>query len=150
MGTNRKGVKLYNILFPVWMLILFPQVWLVVLPGNFIIDSIVLLISMSALKIADKKKWYKSHILKIFAFGMLSDFFGALFLLLAVVLEFSQTGDELYFTIPALLLSALCISIFNYFITFKKADKILRHKSSLIFAIATAPYTFLIPLAWIY
>lgn len=132
------------------MLILFPQVWLVVLPGNFIIDSIVLLISMSALKIADKKRWYKSHILKIFAFGMLSDFFGALFMLLAVVLELSQTGDELYFTIPALLLSAFAIYALNYFVTFKKDDKITRHKSSLIFAIATAPYTFLIPLSWIY
>lgn len=150
MGTNRKGVKLYNVLFPVWMLILFPQVWLIVLPGNFIIDSIVLLISMSALKIADKKKWYKSHILKIFAFGMLSDFIGALFMLVAVVLEISQTGDELYFTIPALLLSAFAIYALNYFVTFKKDDKITRHKSSLIFAIATAPYTFLIPLAWIY
>ena len=150
MDKGCKGVKLYNVLFPVWMLLLFPQVWLVVLPGNFIIDSIVLILCMSALKINDKKSFYKRHVLKIFGFGMLSDFIGALFMLLAVVLEISKTGDELYFTIPATLISAACIYIFNYFITFKKTGKITRRKLSLVFAIATAPYTFLIPLSWIY
>ena len=39
-----------------WMILLFPQIWLIVLPGNFIIDSIVLIISMILLKIADKKQ----------------------------------------------------------------------------------------------
>ena len=63
---NKNSVKLYNVLFPFWMLLLFPQMWLVILPGNFIIDSLVLIIGMSALKIADKKQWYKKHILKIF------------------------------------------------------------------------------------
>ena len=43
----KKGrVKLYNVLFPVWMLMMFPGMWLIILPGNFIIDSLVLLITM--------------------------------------------------------------------------------------------------------
>jgi len=42
---KKKDIKLYNILFPLWMLLLFPQAWLIVLPGNFIIDSLVFLIS---------------------------------------------------------------------------------------------------------
>ena len=56
MQDKKNGVKLYNVLFPFWMLILFPQMWWIVLPGNFVIDSAVLLISMMALKIADKKQ----------------------------------------------------------------------------------------------
>ena len=45
MQDKKNGIKLYNVLFPFWMLILFPQMWWIVLPGNFIIDSAVLLIS---------------------------------------------------------------------------------------------------------
>ncbi len=133
------------------MLLLFPQAWLVVLPGNFIIDSLVLIVSMLVLKVADKKQCYKTHILKIYAFGMLADIVGAAFLFLMIFgFGLGQMGDEWYLTVPALILSALLIFVFNYFFTFEKLDKPLRRKFSLIFAIITAPYTFLIPSSWLY
>ena len=56
-----KNNKLYNIIFPVWMLWLFPIVWLIVIPGNFIIDSLVLLANMYVLKISNKKEFYKKY-----------------------------------------------------------------------------------------
>ena len=56
----KKEIKLYNVLFPLWMLMLFPITWLIILPGNFIIDSIVLIICMFALKFENKKQMYKS------------------------------------------------------------------------------------------
>ena len=146
-----KKTKLYNVLFPFWMLLLFPQLWLIVLPGNFIIDSLVLLVSLCILKIADKKQWYKKHIVKIFAFGMLSDIIGAAYMLfMMIVFEVGRMGDELYLTIPALIISAVLIFVFNYYVTFKKAEKELRFKFALIFAIVTAPYTFLVPSSWLY
>ena len=150
---NKNSVKLYNVLFPFWMLLLFPQMWLVILPGNFIIDSVVLIIGMSALKIFDKKQWYKKHILKIFLFGMLSDIIAAGYMFLMLMTAFkdvSVMADELYLTLPAVIMAAALIFVFNYFFTFKKDDKILRLKFSLIFALATAPYTFLIPSSWMY
>ena len=55
MNGNKNGIKLYNVLFPFWILLLFPQVWLIVVPGNFIIDSLVFLVSMLILKITEKK-----------------------------------------------------------------------------------------------
>ena len=146
-----KKTKLYNVLFPFWMLLLFPQLWLIVLPGNFIIDSLVLLVSLCILKIADKKQWYKKHIVKIFAFGMLSDIIGAAYMLfMMIVFEVGRMGDELYLTIPALIISSVLIFVFNYYVTFKKAEKELRFKFALIFAIVTAPYTFLVPSSWLY
>lgn len=151
MKNKNSSIKLYNILFPVWFLILIPQLWLVILPGNFIIDSLVLMISMYALKMTEKKQWYRQHILKIFVFGMLSDIIGAAYLFLtAFILELGIMGDELYLTGPALLISAAMIFIFNYYFTFKKDALALRIKFSLIFAIVTAPYTFLIPSSWLY
>lgn len=147
----KNNIKLYNALFPLWMILMFPPLWLIVLPGNFIIDSLVLIISMFLLKISDKKQWYKRHILKIFGFGMLSDIIGSSYmLLLAMEFKVGRMCDEFYLTIPALIISVILIFVFNYFITFKNADKALRLKLSIIFAVATAPYTFLVPSSWLY
>ena len=151
MDNKKKDVKLYNALFPFWMLLLFPQVWLIVLPGNFLIDSIVLIISMFALKMTEKKRFYKRHIFQIWGFGMLSDIIGAAYMVLLMwAFEVGSMGDELYLTIPALIISAILIFVLNYFVTFRKSDKALRLKLALTFAIVTAPYTFLVPSSWLY
>lgn len=147
---KNKSLKFYNVIFPVWMLILFPAAWFIVLPANFIIDSLVLIIAMYAIKLCEKKAFYIKHILKIFLFGLLSDAIGAGFMLLAVTFEWSKTADEIYFTIPAVLISAALIFVFNYFFTFKGLEKAQRRKLALTFAIATAPYTFMIPTAWLW
>ena len=146
-----KNVRLNNVLFPFWMLVLYPMTWFVVLPGNFVIDSLVLLISMFLLGVADKKQCYKKYILKIFAFGMLSDIVGGIYMfLMLAVFEVARMGDELFLTVPAIVISAVLIFVLNYFITFRKAERSFRLKMSLIFALVTAPYTFLIPNSWIH
>lgn len=146
-----KQAKLYNVLFPFWMLLLFPQLWFIVLPGNFIIDSLVLVISLAILKIADKKLWYKKYILKVFAFGMTADIIGAVYMLFLMLgFEIGRMGDELYLTLPALVISSILIFVFNYFFTFKNVDKKTRLTLSMVFAVITAPYTFLVPSSWLY
>ena len=146
-----RQVRLRNVLFPFWMLQLFPVVWLVVLPANFLVDSLVLLISLRVLKIAERKGWYKRHILKVFSFGMLSDLAGAAYMLLMMIhFDMGYMGDEPYLTLPAIFIAAVLIFLSNYFITFRKADKPQRLKLALIFAIVTAPYTFMVPTSWLY
>ena len=148
---KRNEIRLNNVLFPYWMLILFPITWLVILPGNFIIDSLVLLVSMAILGTENKKQCYKKHILPIFAFGMISDVIGGIYMfLMLAVFEVAIMGDELFLTIPAIIISAAMIFVFNYFFTFRSSEKAFRLKMSLIFAIVTAPYTFLIPNSWMY
>ncbi len=147
----RKETKLYNVLFPLWMLMLFPITWLIILPGNFIIDSIVLVVCMFALKVENKKSLYKSCILKIFLFGLLADAVGALYMIIIMFcFEVGNMGDELYLTLPALIISAALIFVFNYYVSFRKHDKKLRFRTSLAFALVTAPYTFLYPSRWLY
>ena len=149
---DKNSFKLYNVLFPVWMFVLFPYFWFIVFPANFIIDSLVLIISMYALKMCAKRQFYKKHILWIFSFGMLSDIVGALYMLLTLMLfeNYNIDVDDPRLTVPALLISAALIFVLNYFVTFRKDEKALRYKMSLIFAIATAPYTFFIPIEWMY
>lgn len=151
MNKSNKNIKLYNVLFPFWMLLMFPQMWLIVLPGNFMIDSLVLVLSMVALKVVNKKGFYKRHILKIYGFGLLSDILGAAYMFLLVwAFEVGIMGDEPYLTVPALMISAVLIFVFNYFITFRNVDQKTRVTLSLVFAIVTAPYTFLVPSSWLY
>ena len=148
---TEKNTKLYNVIFPLWVILMIPQAWLIVLPGNFIIDSIVLIISMIALKISGKMRFYIRHIFIVFGFGLLADIVGSAYMLIMTfAFHISVYGDEPYMTIPALLISAGMIFLLNYFVTFKKQEKSLKFKLSLIFAIATAPYTFLVPTSWMY
>lgn len=146
----KKDVTLYNVLFPFWMLLLVPSLWLIVLPGNFLIDSLVLLAAMAIYKVADRKRWYKQYIVPIFCFGILSDLIGSGYMLLMVVLNVSRMGDEWYLTVPAILIAAAAIFLLNYFVTFRREDKAIRLRMALTFAIVTAPYTFLIPSSWLY
>ena len=46
-----KKVRLYNVVFPIWLLWIVPVTWLVVLPANFIIDLAIILIALRLLKI---------------------------------------------------------------------------------------------------
>lgn len=146
-----KETKLYNVLFPFWMLLMLPQLWIAVIPVNFLIDSLVLLLSMSVLKIDTKMQFYKKHILKVYLFGMLADVAGAAYMLIMMILfDVGRMGDEVYLTLPALALSAVLIFLFDYCFAFKGSNKKTRFFSSLVFAIATAPYTFLVPSSWLY
>ncbi|MDR2648139.1 MAG: hypothetical protein LBB94_00235 [Clostridiales bacterium] len=146
----RKDIKIYNVLFPLWMLFFFPQMWLIVLPGNFIIDSIVLFIYMQLMKLQPKWDFYKKHILKIFALGLLADIVGSAFMFILALSGIDRLGDEPYLTIPALIISGVLIFVFNHRITFKHLDKRQRVRFSLAFAVFTAPYTFLVPSSWLY
>ena len=118
---------------------------------NFLIDSLVMVLFMHFVKMEDRKGFYKKHIALVFVFGFLADFVGAGWMFLtAYVFEWGIYGDELYLTIPAVLISAVCIFLLNYFVTFRKVEQPIRKKLALTYAIATAPFTFMIPSAWVY
>lgn len=146
---KNKEIRFYNILFPIWMLMLMPTAWIAVLPINFIVDSLVILITMKAIGVKYKGKMYRKSILKVWIFGFVADMIGAGALLGAMYADIFR-GDEIYITLPAMLIAALFIFIFNYKISFKEYDKATRLKMAINLAIFTAPYTFLIPISWIY
>ena len=147
----KRDVRLYNVLFPVWILVTLPVIWWIVIPGNFIIDSVVLIIAIHVLKLPEKKRFYLRHILPVFGFGFLADILASIPMWGGVMLELGGPyADGLILTVPGLLLAGVLIFVFNYFITFRTCEKPLRRKLSLTLAIVTAPYTFLIPSSWLY
>lgn len=83
----KKDMKLYNVIFPIWMLFFLPPVRLVILPANFVIDSLVFRLAAKVSKLQGIASLYKKSILKIWGFGFLADIIGAGFLFLAFALE---------------------------------------------------------------
>ena len=144
--------RLYNMLFPLWFAMLMPQLWAIVIPGNFIIDSAVLLIAAAALKIEGKWKFYQSHILWVWLYGFVADGIGQAFLFLtSFVLEWGGNyGDSPLVTVPAVAISAYFIWLFNRKFVFRNRDAAEAEWLSLILAIATAPYSFLVPSRLLY
>lgn len=72
----QKGVKLYNIIFPIWLLWILPVTWVVVLPANFLIDLLVVVITMKFLDVSEIKTKIRGTIWKVWIMGFVADFIG--------------------------------------------------------------------------
>ncbi|MPM43797.1 hypothetical protein SDC9_90474 [bioreactor metagenome] len=168
----KKEIRLYNLLFPVWMLWLIPVTWLIILPANFLIDSLVLLAALKITRQKDVFGIYKKSILKVYGFGFLADFAGVAVLLLFDRLiitladprfgAFGETMDYIRLCVEyspfnhicalivvlfAVAVSAFLIYQLNLHVTFQKLDAADREKRILArsLAILTAPYLILLP-----
>ena len=160
MKQNR-SIRLYNVMFPIWFFFFLPPIWLVMLPVNFGVDTLVLMLSARRQQVEDRKALWKKHILPIWGIGFLSDLIGAglVFLIYLVVAESPLVDtwmNPVFFpgttliSIPGVVLGGVMIYILNKKLTFRKStlDPAVIHKLCLHLAIFTAPYTMLIPLSW--
>ncbi len=156
----KKDVTLYNILFPIWFLLIFPITWIVILPANFLIDSLVLLVSIKLLKLANLKSIYKRTILKVWLIGFASDFIGAGILFFSTESPFGwdeylqsvswnpfDNWYALLYVAFAVIVTGLLIYIANLKFSFQNLEIEKRQKRILALALAvfTAPYVFFYP-----
>ena len=164
----KREIKLYNVLFPIWILYFFPQVWIVTVPGNLLIDCGLLLLTLAVLKHTEKRAVLKELWWKFWLLGFLADFIGAAVLfgiwLLLSVLDLSggawseimmaylanpfRSLPALLLTLAGVVLAGVCIYVFDKRAMRRCAPLTLREKRAvaLVMAITTAPWTFLIPL----
>lgn len=160
----KRPVRLYNVLLPIWLLFLFPAVWLVVLPGNLIIDCAVVLLTLLALKHTDKKAVLRHAWWRVWLLGFAADFVGALFLLPSMfALDFLPEPFNTWLTpvmynpftswlsfvvtLIAVALSGVCIYFFDRraLRSCPTLDDRQRRIVALTLAIVTAPWLFFIP-----
>ena len=153
------SVRLYNIMFPIWFLFFFPVLWLIILPVNFGVDSLVLMLSAKRQGLEDRKALWKKHILPVWGIGFLSDLLGGglLFGIYLLLVESPLVGTwmnpvlfpgSVITAIPGVILAGVLIYFLNKKLTFRKSqlDPAVIHKLCLHLALWTAPYTMLIPL----
>ena len=164
-----KKARLYNVIFPVWMLFLFPQVWLIALPGNLLIDCVVVLLTLLALKHTQKRAVLKKIWWKIWLLGFAADFVAIASMLPALFWGTGLSGPSydwwsaniepiLYncwksplaflWTAAAIVLAGVCIYFFDKWALRSCAELSdrERHLVCLVLAITTAPWTFFIPM----
>lgn len=164
-----KTTRLNNVFFPTWMFFLLAPwfggqailtLWLPLIFGNFVIDSLVIWIGLYFL--GQKENWkqiWKKVIIRTFLFGFLSDLIGCGVSFLVYILpqifhiDFLLNIDSwislFWWAGIGVLVAALCIYAFNKNFSFSKCKNLLSVKQikriSVYLAIFTAPYVMLIP-----
>lgn len=160
----KKQTRLYNVILPIWLLLLFPQLLVLVIPGNLIVDCAVLFLTLLALKHARKGEVVKKLWWKFWLLGFAADAVGVLWMFLGWML--SVPFEELWndtlryimhnpfghptaflWTLTGVLIAGVCIYFFD-----KRAMGGLdlltdREKTAVALAMAavTAPWLFFIP-----
>ncbi|MDU5080438.1 hypothetical protein [uncultured Tissierella sp.] len=171
---KKHSIKLYNIIFPIWFLWLIPITWIVVLPANFLIDLIVIVLTMKHLKIENIKQKAKTAIFRVWIFGFIADFIGTAAMFIPNVINFSydtalgqwwykniisavsynpfQSIYSMLWVTVCVIITAFFIYLFNYKFCLKKSDldDIQRKKLALSLAVFTAPYLFYLPTSWFF
>ncbi|WP_202708867.1 hypothetical protein [Sporosalibacterium faouarense] len=166
---KKNSFKLYNLIFPIWLLWLIPTTWIIVLPANFLIDLIVVLLTMKYLKIKDIKKNTKLIVFRVWIFGFVADFIGTGLMFLSNIIDFNyetQFGKWWYRNISnavsyypfesiyafiwvtvSVVIAACFIYLLNYKFSLRKStlDDSQKKKLALALSIFTAPYLFYIP-----
>lgn len=161
----KKPVRLYNVLLPIWLLWIFPQVWLIILPGNLVIDLLVLLLALAVLRHSGKGAVVKALWWKLWLLGFTADAVGVGWMVLGMFTAASgqgwwaenltpitgspfRTPLALAWTLAGVAIAGACIYFFD-----KRAMKgcpLLtpreRHVTALLLAILTAPWLFLVPM----
>ena len=163
--------RLYNVIFPIWLLVFFPSyLWLILIPVNYLIDRIVLRWSLGDM--SDKNLFCRKNTWKICLAGFLGDFVGSIALFFASQLlsglggkRFSflqMAGEGIMFdpftnilavlvVIAAIALSAVCIYKLDKNILGKtELDPEQIARAALRLALFTAPYLYLVPSRWFY
>ena len=159
----KKQIRLYNVLFPIWLLWLFPQVLAIVLPGNLLIDCGVLLLTLLALKHAQKGAVVKKLWWKFWLLGFAADLVGTAWMFLGwVLMDLSAERWVTYinlirpwthpltflWTLAGVAIAGVCIYFFDK-LAMKKCGLLTdreKHIVALTMAIATAPWLFFVPL----
>lgn len=166
--NSKKGVTLYNLIFPVWILLWFPSwLWLIIIPANYIIDRLIFTILGKHYKPELTKDFYRNNTWKLFLRGFGADFIGMLFLLVPTIilgnifdsgsvvgkftheLQYNPYNNPVavIYTLIAVALAGLMIYLFDRralrkmgVFTEEQVKKI-----TLYMAIFTAPYLYLLP-----
>ena len=169
---RKSKVRLYNVIFPVWILMFWPSppVVLITFFGNLAIDCLVVFFALLALKHLAKGAVLKGCWWKVWRLGFLSDVIGALWLALGLFGSWALDADgtaagwvtefatamtlnpfrhplALLWTAIGVAIAGVCIYFFDrrVFRSEPELDPRQSHRLALALAIVTAPWLFFVP-----
>ena len=157
---NKKEVKLYNILLPIWILIFWPSwLWLILIPANYLIDRLVLRWSLG--EMPDKGAFCRKHTWKsiLFAVYMIASEVGNGSPMAALVDKIEQgIAFDPFSSIAAFLIVAVSVAVAGLAIFFFDRRILINvgldaeqaRRSALRLAVITAPYLYFFPSRLLY
>lgn len=161
----KKPLRLYNVMFPVYMLFLLaplfaPGVWLLVLLVNFVVDSVVLLLAAWRCRCGPVLTVWRRSILRVWLLGFAADIAGALLITALLYVLEGLLGVNIFFcwyaemaiALPGVALAGWLIYAMDKKWAFQNVEVACERlrKLALALAVFTAPYTMLIPTALVY
>lgn len=173
MGANRRARRpapIYNVLFPVWLLVWIPSwLWLGLVPANYAIDTLVLRWGLRRHSPQHEGRLMSAS-WRVCWRGFVADFVGAALILAAqLLLDGAQEGVgadiaqalgmnpfanawALLVMLLALAVSGLCVYALDRRLLTRAygIERAQAHRIALLMAIATAPYLFLLPAELLY
>lgn len=154
----KREIRLYNMMFPIWLLWMFPPAWLVILPGNLLFDGLVLFLSLTVLHRADRKSRMRSLLLPFWGCGFMADFAGVAWMEVGHLVSDLSGAWTIYntshpaalaWTLSAVAVSSVCIYAMDRAILKGELSPLPdrdQYRIALAMAVVTAPWTFFIPL----
>lgn len=160
-----KPRRLYNVLFPIWLIWLFPPILALVVPANLAVDCLVLLLALAVLKHRDKKEVLKALWWKVWLLGFGADLVGCGWMYLGLRLALVMPGPwgeagfflayapfqnpvSLLWTLAGVALAGGCIWWFDRLVM-GRCPLLSRRQAArlaLVMAVVTAPWLFFLPL----
>jgi hypothetical protein len=159
-----KGIILYDLIFPLWIAIYFWPLILIPLIGNLVIDGAVISLALRKNGVRLERNTLWKWILSAWGLGFLADVIGMLLLILVSwandswlqVASFNVAygiGKDPLSALVLLLVTAFCgwlIYRFNRWLGRKAGvEEAVAHRVALAMGIITAPWLFLVPIAWL-
>ncbi len=161
---KNRDIRLYNVIFPAWLLWIIPTTWLIVIPANLIIDFTVIFLTMRFMGVENRKEDAKKSIIGVWLLGFTADFIGSVLMFAPAVLDmntdfvngvmmnpFTNIWAILWVTV-CFVISAICIYFFNYKLCYKETalEDWQKKRLAIFMTIFTAPYLFYLPTEWFY
>lgn len=151
------SVRLYNVLFPIWAFWLWPSpLWLILLAGNFAIDSLVVCLAAGG---GQRARVWRGSILRVWLLGYACDLVGAAVCALVMLgADALIPPDTMYplllfpwnvfIALPGVAVAGVLLYFANRRWSFSRCglDAARVHRLSLALALFTAPWTMLIPI----
>lgn len=171
-----KKIKLYNIIAPLWFLVLMPQTWIFGIVINILWDILVTTVIFKAWNVQKKREKIKKIIGKIWFFGFAAGILAEIPILLLGAaapdgegltgfaswweenLSWAVMYDPLH-SIPSFLIVTLCILLAGWCIykwnkkySLKQVaeEEVQRKKMALALAVCTAPYSLYVSSAFLF
>lgn len=172
-AAKKNTVTLYNVIFPLWLLVWIPSIlWLIIIPLNYIVDRVVFTLSAKKQNPELDKKFYRRHTWKLWLIGFFADFVGAFLLLIPLFITPPESVRRNYNASAfGKFMNALQLNPFQYLPTFlyflfaifvagaliyfldllvikstKAFTKTQAKRIALNMAVFTAPYLYLLPI----